>query len=84
MIIDCDTSLPTMGDLTKLRQVMINVVSNSLKFTQAGYVKLAASRRNLSQPIGKRREHVTTIRNTWQHFATGANTIRLIGWNPQP
>ena len=45
LIVECTESLPTIGDLTKLKQVIINIVSNSLKFTEAGFVKLTAMRR---------------------------------------
>ena len=46
LVIDCDVPLPTMvGDLTQLRQVVTNIVSNSLKFTESGRVTLSAKRR---------------------------------------
>ena len=44
MTIDCDGQLPSIGDRTKLRQIMTNLVSNSLKFTKEGHVKLMATR----------------------------------------
>ena len=44
MLIDCDGSLPAVGDVTKLRQIATNLTSNSLKFTDSGSVTLSASR----------------------------------------
>ena len=43
-ILDLDKSIPDnlTFDPTKLSQIIINLVSNSLKFTKGGYVKLSA------------------------------------------
>lgn len=41
-----DTSDHLMGDPTKVRQVLINLVSNSLKFTNEGHIKVGVSRAN--------------------------------------
>ena len=45
LIIERSPDLPTyiQGDLGKIRQILINLVSNSIKFTPKGQVKLTAS-----------------------------------------
>lgn len=42
---DLDTSLPSMvrGDAGKIRQVIINLINNGIKFTKEGYVRLDIS-----------------------------------------
>lgn len=41
--IDADVPQHLIGDLTRLRQVIVNLISNSVKFTDRGYVCLAIS-----------------------------------------
>ena len=42
VVADIDTSLPerVLGDGTKIRQVLINLVTNAVKFTQKGHIQL--------------------------------------------
>lgn len=44
LIIECADNVPCsiVTDLVKLRQCLINLVSNALKFTEQGYIKIAA------------------------------------------
>ena len=42
LLFDIDTDLPArvVGDSTRLRQIIINIVNNSIKYTNGGYIKL--------------------------------------------
>ncbi len=43
MDIDGVSSAPLVGDMGKTRQIIFNVISNAIKFTSEGYVRLSAS-----------------------------------------
>ena len=50
IVVDCDANLPSglYGDEKKIRRVIMNFVSNALKFTSEGSVKISASGRKES------------------------------------
>ncbi|HEY7759452.1 MAG TPA: response regulator [Burkholderiales bacterium] len=48
--VDCDAAIGTMrSDLTKVRQVLFNLLSNACKFTEKGTVRLAVAREGTEQ-----------------------------------
>jgi PAS domain S-box-containing protein len=50
LVINCHGELGTMyGDLTKVRQVLFNLLSNAAKFTQQGTISLSVTREPRSQ-----------------------------------
>jgi signal transduction histidine kinase/DNA-binding response OmpR family regulator len=67
---DLDTRL--MGDPARLRQVLLNLVSNAIKFTPKGSVSVAAS----CTPIAPRRARVrVTVRDTGIGIAEDAKPL---------
>ncbi|RLA49736.1 MAG: hypothetical protein DRR42_15045 [Gammaproteobacteria bacterium] len=57
----CDISVPDLliGDPTKIRQVVMNLVSNSIKFTHAGNVNIRISSRPDLSKVGQAMIHIT-------------------------
>ena len=57
LLYDVDTKLPQtlMGDRQRIRQVIINLMNNAIKFTDSGFVKLTVD----TEPIDE--EHVNVI-----------------------
>ncbi|HXJ60859.1 MAG TPA: two-component regulator propeller domain-containing protein [Verrucomicrobiae bacterium] len=51
LIVDCPPSLGAMrADLTKVRQVLFNLLSNACKFTEQGVIHLRVEARNVPRP----------------------------------
>jgi signal transduction histidine kinase/DNA-binding response OmpR family regulator/HPt (histidine-containing phosphotransfer) domain-containing protein/PAS domain-containing protein len=47
-LIDPETPEAIVGDITRLRQILVNLVSNAIKFTEQGEVVLTVSSKNVS------------------------------------
>ncbi len=48
LVVDVAPSLPVKTDKTKLRQVLLNLIDNAIKYTDCGQVRVFAERRNHS------------------------------------
>lgn len=62
--VDIPRTLPPalIGDAARIRQVIVNLISNAVKYTRAGKVKLAVSHRPLASP--RRHEIAFTVSDT--------------------
>ena len=51
LMFDIDTELPHMlyGDIIRIRQIIINLVNNAIKFTESGFVKLSIKVTQMSE-----------------------------------
>ncbi len=86
LLIDCDATLPCglLGDEKKIRRIMMNILSNALKFTEDGYVNLVIGYRreayglNLSitvkdSGIGMKEESLEKIFSSYSQVDTKRN-----------
>lgn len=90
---ECSNELPpcleVLGDPGRIRQVLSNLLTNSFKFTQRGYVRIAASLKHVDEAAASVQfviedtgigmdEHV--LKNLFQPFRQGdVSTARLYG-----
>ena len=56
-----DTPLEIIGDVVRLRQIVVNLVSNAIKFTEAGHIKLSVVRDRTTRPEGADKSLVRLI-----------------------
>ncbi|MCR5209023.1 MAG: response regulator [Lachnospiraceae bacterium] len=61
---EVDSELPTVviGDTKRIRQILINLLTNAVKYTEKGYVKLSASLIGTDQITGEEGNTVNTAR----------------------
>jgi len=97
LVIDADAPSSAFSDIEKLRQIVINFLSNALKFTESGHCILrlaknkAADARSLpasisvAQPASARRQrhHGTTLLRRWPRFWAGVVFSFLIDRTPR-
>lgn len=64
LIFEVDPELPSvvMGDVKRIRQILINLLTNGVKYTEKGYVKLTASLIGTEQITGEEGNTVNSAR----------------------
>lgn len=62
-IINPETPTNLLGDLTRLRQILVNLLSNVIKFTEVGEVILSVSSRSISSSIIPEKNDLEQINN---------------------
>ncbi len=68
--VDCPADIGVMrSDSTKLRQVLLNLLSNAAKFTEAGEIRLGVSRQGSAIGPGNRGNMVFTVSDTGHGIA---------------
>ncbi|MBC7879632.1 MAG: response regulator [Anaerolineales bacterium] len=63
-LIDDDVPQALHGDVTRIRQILLNLLSNSVKFTESGEVVVTVSKDHESEAIGLKNYLHFTVRDT--------------------
>ena len=69
--IDRDLPANLLGDPFRLRQVLVNLVGNAIKFTEEGYVKLSISRAAMPTESGKNKQGQVNLHFSIADTGTG-------------
>ncbi len=64
LVVECDVKNKIIFDETRLRQIFINLISNALKFTEKGFVKLTAEMEEYDEEIRSGSDLIVAVEDT--------------------